>query len=86
MHPNNVKPNHHWVVHVFNQIIDYGPVVNWWTFLFERLNKVLKSYSTNNHENGEIEISFMCAFNCDVALREMVGLYVTVFYHVLISL
>ena len=47
---------------------------------------MLKSYSTNNHENGEIEISFMRAFNRDVALREMVGLYVTVFYHVLISL
>ena len=86
MHPNDVKPNHHWVVYIFDQIIDYGPVVNWWTFLFERLNKVLKSYSTNNHENGEIEISFMHAFNHDVTLREMVGLYVTVFYHVLISL
>ena len=86
MHPNNVNPNHHWVVHIFDQIIDYGPVVNWWTFLFERLKKVLKSYSMNNHDNGEIEISFILAFNHDVALHEMVGLYAIMFCHILISL
>ena len=60
------------MTHIFDQILDFGPVYNWWTFLFERLNKVLKSYRTNNHSGGDIEVSFMRAFNRDVTLREMV--------------
>lgn len=62
----------HWVTHIFDQLQDYGPVYNFWTFLFERLNKVLKRYSTNNHSNGEIEVTFMRAFQKDVALHDMV--------------
>jgi hypothetical protein len=72
LHPTIVKPNFHWVIHIFDQIRDYGPVYNFWTFLFEHLNKVLKSYSVNNHEGGEVEITFLWAFNCDVALQDMV--------------
>ena len=44
LHAKILKPNFHWVVHIFDQIRDYGPVYNFWTFLFECLNKVLKSY------------------------------------------
>ncbi|KAG0703216.1 hypothetical protein DFH29DRAFT_874614 [Suillus ampliporus] len=62
---------HHWVMHIFDQLQDYGPVYNFWTFLFECLNKVLKSYSMNNHSNGEIKVTFMRAFQKDVALRDM---------------
>ncbi|KAL5512094.1 hypothetical protein ACEPAG_3615 [Sanghuangporus baumii] len=40
LHPEDVKPNFHWVVHLFDQIYDYGPVYSFWTFIFERLNKV----------------------------------------------
>jgi hypothetical protein len=40
-------------------------VYRFWTFLFERLNKLLKSYSTNNHGAGELEVSFFCAFEKD---------------------
>ncbi|KAG2344685.1 hypothetical protein BDR05DRAFT_865367, partial [Suillus weaverae] len=72
IHPKQVKPLHHWVTHIFSQLQDYGPVYGFWTFLFERLNKVLKSYSTNNHGDGEIEISFFCAFSRDTELRTMV--------------
>jgi hypothetical protein len=50
------------------------------SYIFERLNKVLKSYHTNNHSGGDIEVSFMCAFNRDVSLREMVNI-VTVYWH-----
>ncbi|KAG1803019.1 uncharacterized protein BJ212DRAFT_1247590, partial [Suillus subaureus] len=64
--PDDVKPTHHWVTHIFNQLQDYRPVYNFWTFLFEHLNKVLKSYSMNNHSNGEIEVTFMHAFQKDV--------------------
>ncbi|KAG2045524.1 hypothetical protein BDR06DRAFT_978149 [Suillus hirtellus] len=73
LYPDDVKPTHHWVTHIFDQLQDYGPVYNFWTFLFECLNKVLKSYSMNNYSNGEIEVTFMCAFQKDVALRDMLA-------------
>ena len=72
LHPEDVKPNFHWVTHIFDQISDYGAVYNVWTFLFERLNKTLKSYGVNGHEGGEVEVSFFRAFSRDVALRDMV--------------
>jgi hypothetical protein len=62
---------HHWVTHIFVQLSDYGPVYGFWTFLFERLNKLLKSYSTN-HGAGELEVSFFRAFEKDRELRTMV--------------
>lgn len=62
LHPENVKPNHHYLTHIFDQIEDYGPVYSFWTFLFERLNKVLKSYSTRGRAGGDIEVTFMCEF------------------------
>ena len=71
MHPDDVKPNHHWCTHIFDQII--GPVYSFWSFLFERLNKVLKSYQTNNHEDGEVEVTFFRAFSRDVRLRDLVS-------------
>ena len=68
-----MKPNFHWVTHIFDQLEDYGPVYNFWTFLFERLNKVLKSFSVNNHGGGEVEVTFFRAFARDVALRDLVS-------------
>ncbi|OCB85355.1 hypothetical protein A7U60_g7664 [Sanghuangporus baumii] len=73
LHPEDVKPNFHWVVHMFDQIQDYGPVYSFWTFTFERLNKVLKSYKTNNHAGGEIEVSFFREFHRDIRLRDFVS-------------
>lgn len=67
-----MKPTHHWVTHIFDQLRDYGPVYGFWTFLFERLNKLLKSYSMNNHGAGELEVSFFRAFEKDRELRTMV--------------
>ncbi|KAJ7816555.1 hypothetical protein B0H13DRAFT_2380349 [Mycena leptocephala] len=55
-HPDLVKPNFHYITHIFRTIRDFGPVYGFWTFLFERLNKLLKSYDTNNHGNGELEL------------------------------
>ncbi|KAH9917859.1 hypothetical protein B0H21DRAFT_827671 [Amylocystis lapponica] len=69
IHPTHVKPNFHFVTHIFEQIEDYGPVYGFWTFLTERLNKVLKSYATNNHNGGELEVTFFRAFSREVQLR-----------------
>ncbi|KAH9911971.1 hypothetical protein B0H21DRAFT_714183, partial [Amylocystis lapponica] len=73
IHPENVKPNFHYMTHIFDQIEDYGPVYGFWTFLTERLNKVLKSYATNNHAGGEIEVTFFRAFSRDVRLRRLLN-------------
>ncbi|KZT00482.1 uncharacterized protein LAESUDRAFT_666136, partial [Laetiporus sulphureus 93-53] len=75
VHPDKVKPNFHYVTHIFDQIDDYGPVYGFWSFLSERLNKVLKSYSTNNHDGGELEVTFFRGFSRDVQLRRLVSLY-----------
>ncbi|KAH9914437.1 hypothetical protein B0H21DRAFT_703670, partial [Amylocystis lapponica] len=68
-----LKPNFHFVTHIFEQIDDYGPVYGFWTFLTERLNKVLKSYATNNHDGSELEVTFFRAFSRDVRLRRLVS-------------
>lgn len=36
------------------------------------MNKTLKSYNTNNHGGGTIEVSFMRAFIRDAKLRDLV--------------
>lgn len=57
-----IRPNHHWSIHTAEFLRDYGPVYGFWTFLFERLNKVLKSFRTNNHGGGELEVTFFREF------------------------
>ncbi|KAJ7791987.1 hypothetical protein B0H14DRAFT_2395176, partial [Mycena olivaceomarginata] len=54
-----VKPNHHWAVHVPDQVLAYGPVYSFWTFLTERLNKVLKNLDSNNWSGGLLEVSMV---------------------------
>ncbi|KIK91984.1 hypothetical protein PAXRUDRAFT_13493 [Paxillus rubicundulus Ve08.2h10] len=57
-----MKPNFHWVVHLWQQILDYGPVYNFWEFLSEQLNKVLKSSNSNNWMGRQVETSMMREF------------------------
>ncbi|KAJ7686947.1 hypothetical protein B0H17DRAFT_939859 [Mycena rosella] len=72
-HPDLIKPNFHYITHIFQIIRDFGPVYGFWTFLFERLNKLLKSYDTNNHGDGELEVTFFREFHQDANLREVVS-------------
>ncbi|KAH9852590.1 hypothetical protein C2E23DRAFT_885353 [Lenzites betulinus] len=53
-----IRPNHHYATHTPEFVRDYGPLRGFWTFIFERLNKILKGYHTNNHDGGEIECTF----------------------------
>ncbi|KAG1847269.1 hypothetical protein C8R48DRAFT_779257 [Suillus tomentosus] len=57
-----IKPNHHYATHVGDCARNFGPLHDFWTFLFEWLNKVLKSFKTNNHANGELETTFFQEF------------------------
>ncbi|KAF8511920.1 hypothetical protein JB92DRAFT_2724598, partial [Gautieria morchelliformis] len=70
-----MKPNHHFLVHLPAQIHDYGPVYGFWCFLGERLNKLLKSFQSNNWGGGQLEVSMMREWGRDVQLHEMVRVH-----------
>jgi hypothetical protein len=67
-----LKPNHHWAVHIPDQVEDYGPLYSFWTFLTERLNKVLKNLNSNNWSGGLLEVSMMREFHRMAQLDGMV--------------
>jgi len=50
-----ITPNIHLHLHLRDCMLDYGPVHSMWCFPFERFNKVLGSYHTNN-KNIESQI------------------------------
>jgi hypothetical protein len=51
---------------------NYGLLHEFWTFLFEQLNKVLKSYKTSNHAGGELKTSFFRGFHHTVQEAQLV--------------
>ncbi|KAI1783145.1 hypothetical protein LXA43DRAFT_977257 [Ganoderma leucocontextum] len=68
-----IRPNHHYATHVPDFALMFGPLHNFWSFLFERLNKVLKSYNTNNRGDGELETTFFTEFHRTSASARMVS-------------
>ena len=72
-HPDLIKPNHHYILHLFEQILDYGPVYGFWTYVFERLNKILKSFEVNGHSAGELEVTFFREFSRETRLLNLVS-------------
>ncbi|KAJ7865085.1 hypothetical protein B0H13DRAFT_2353148 [Mycena leptocephala] len=70
---NAMKPNHHWAVHVPEQVLDYGPLYGIWAFLTERLNKVLKNLNSNNWSGGLLEVSMMREFHRMAQLEGMLN-------------
>jgi hypothetical protein len=67
-----MKPNHHWSIHTPDQILDFGPFYEFWTFLTERLNKILKNVNNNNWGGGQLEICMLRAFGRDSQFETMV--------------
>ncbi|KAJ7198131.1 hypothetical protein GGX14DRAFT_339046, partial [Mycena pura] len=59
---DNMKPNHHWMVHDIDQIVDFGPQHSIWAMLTERLNKLLKNLNSNNWTRGRLEVSMLREF------------------------
>jgi hypothetical protein len=68
-----MKPNHHFAVHIADQLRDYGPVPGFWTFFSERLNKVLKNFNNNHHSNGQIESTMMRSIGRNARVYELVS-------------
>ncbi|KAJ3562764.1 hypothetical protein NP233_g9374 [Leucocoprinus birnbaumii] len=71
--PTVLRPNHHYATHIAQSVRDYGPLHEFWTFLFERLNKVLKSYKTSNHTGGELEVLFFREFHRTVQESQLLS-------------
>jgi hypothetical protein len=83
---NALKPNHHYAVHIIDQIQDYGPVYNFWSFLSERLNKILKNMNSNNKVAGELEVSMMREFSRYTKMNYLVHFTaLVIFLHLLLS-
>ena len=74
-HPNIIKPNHHYILHIGEQLFDYGSAYNTWTFWNERLNKVLKTIKTNNRSGGEAECTLFREFERNRQLITQVCLF-----------
>lgn len=68
-----MRPNHHYATHTASFIRDFGPLHGFWTFLFERLNKVLKSYRTNNHNGGVLETTFFREFQRTILTSRLIA-------------
>ncbi|KAJ7193721.1 hypothetical protein GGX14DRAFT_378758, partial [Mycena pura] len=68
----SMKPNHHWAVHIPDQVLDYGPLNGFWAFLTERLNKILKNLNSNNWTGGRLEVSMMREFHRSTRITSVV--------------
>ncbi|KAJ6540384.1 hypothetical protein B0H19DRAFT_1077796 [Mycena capillaripes] len=64
----DLKSNHHWAIHIPDQLVDYGSVYNFWAFLTEQLNKPLKNINSNNWTGGALEVSMMRGFHRNAAV------------------
>ncbi|KAJ7668843.1 hypothetical protein B0H17DRAFT_1087534 [Mycena rosella] len=58
--PEEMKPNHHWAVHIPDQVRDYGPLYSFWAFLTDTGGK---SQRINNWTGGLLEVSMMREFH-----------------------
>lgn len=47
---NSLTPNMHFAGHITDCIRDHGPVYAFWLYAFERMNGVLASFHTSNHD------------------------------------
>jgi hypothetical protein len=56
VHPHakdhHLRPNVHASLHLYDFLISFGPVVNWWCFPFERLIGTLQQINTNEKVGG----------------------------------
>ena len=74
-----MKPNNHYSTHTAEFVRAYGPVHGFWTFLFERLNKILKSFNTNGHADGQLETTFFTEFHRTSMCSRVVSCILTSF-------
>ncbi|EJU02722.1 hypothetical protein DACRYDRAFT_15351 [Dacryopinax primogenitus] len=73
----NVTPTFHWVTHMAAQVRCFGPAQGFWTFLFEHLNKVLKTIRTNRRKRGGVELTFAQEFKRELSISRLTTVLLT---------
>ncbi|KAJ7637482.1 hypothetical protein B0H17DRAFT_1106908 [Mycena rosella] len=61
--PEEMKPDHHWAVHIPDRVPDYGPLYSFWALLTER--------KRNNWTGGLLKVSMMREFHRTAQLDEV---------------
>ena len=51
-----ITPNMHLHCHLYESVLNYGPVYTFWLFAFERYNGILGDFNTNRRDNIEIQL------------------------------
>lgn len=54
---DKLVPNHHASLHLGQFIRSFGPVHGWWTFPFERFNRIIQRQNINNQASAYILIA-----------------------------
>ncbi|KAJ6484909.1 hypothetical protein C8R45DRAFT_829718 [Mycena sanguinolenta] len=63
----------HAAFHIYDFILLFGPVVDWWCFPFERLIGTLQKINTNDHVGGELEGTIVRSFWRGANLRRQLN-------------
>jgi hypothetical protein len=63
------RTNIHVAFHIYDFLLDLGPVISWWAFPFERLIGILQKIPTNEHIGGEMEATIVQSFMIGGNLR-----------------
>jgi hypothetical protein len=63
------RTNIHMALHIYDFLLQLGPVISWWAFPFERLIGVLQKITTNNRVGGEMETTIVNSFLIGSNLR-----------------
>lgn len=72
-HPSSIKPSHHFLLHLADQMERLGPMRGWWAFPFERFNGQIQRLNNNNRLGGLIEKSFMTQWFSSSKIRTVLG-------------
>jgi hypothetical protein len=46
------RTNVHIALHIYDFLLDFGPVISWWAFPFERMIGIIQKITTNEHIGG----------------------------------
>ena len=56
-----------------DQMLNFGPIYDFWTFMTEHLNKILKNINNNHWVGGCLEISMMRGFGHETQFKILVS-------------
>ncbi|KAK7467556.1 hypothetical protein VKT23_004609 [Stygiomarasmius scandens] len=67
------RPNIHAAGHIYDFLVEFGPMLSWWCFPFERLIGTLQRLNTNEHIGGPLEQTIMESQTRAANIRRWLG-------------